>query len=51
MSIDDLIDEWHDSDSELQLHEYLGWSEEDYRKWVYDPNFRGATMLATFTKE
>lgn len=38
MCIDDLIDEWHKSDSELPLHEFLGWSEEDYRKWVMDPN-------------
>lgn len=37
-SIDDKIDEWHNSDSELPLHEYLGWSEEQYHKWVMAPD-------------
>ena len=32
--IDDLIDEWHEGDSELPLHEFLGWTEEEYKAWV-----------------
>jgi hypothetical protein len=35
--VDDLIDEWHTSDSKLELHEYLGWSLYEYRMWVSDP--------------
>jgi len=37
--IDDLIDQWHESDSHIELHEYLGWSVDDYRTWVSDPIF------------
>lgn len=29
-----LIDEWHDSDSDLELHEYLGMSLEEYCGWL-----------------
>lgn len=32
--IDDKIDEWHKSDSNLPLHEFLGMTEEEYAKWV-----------------
>lgn len=35
--IDDKIDEWHQSDSRVELHEYLGWSRYDYHIWVLDP--------------
>lgn len=37
--IDDMIDQWHRSDSKLELHEYLGWSLYDYHMWVLDPTF------------
>lgn len=33
-NIDDLIDMWHESDSELPLHTYLGLTEEQYAEWV-----------------
>lgn len=32
------ISEWHDSDSKLQLHEYLGISWDDYEKFVVGPH-------------
>ncbi len=32
--IDDKIDEWHNSNCSLQLHEFLGMSKEDYIKFV-----------------
>lgn len=32
--IDDKIDAWHNSDSELKLHEYLGWTWDEYRAYV-----------------
>jgi len=32
--VNDLIDEWHDGDSDLELHEYLGMSLEEYKKFV-----------------
>ena len=30
----DKIDEWHDSDSKLSLHEYLGLTREKYRTLI-----------------
>lgn len=37
--IDNIIDQWHRSDSHVELHEYLGWSLHDYSMWVLDPTF------------
>ena len=34
-----LIDEWHESDSELKLHEYLGFSKEEYKQFI-DGNYK-----------
>lgn len=31
--IDDYIAAWHDSDSDLALHEFLGMTTEQYRQW------------------
>ena len=38
--IDDYIDEWHDSDSDinLELHEFLGMSWEEYSLWAVKPS-------------
>lgn len=33
-SIEALIDQWHESDSELPLHEYLGLTIEQYGEWL-----------------
>lgn len=33
-NIDDLVDEWHNSDSEIPLHDYLGMSFSEYAKFV-----------------
>jgi len=37
--IDNYIDEWHDSDSDinLELHEFLGMSWEEYSLWAVKP--------------
>lgn len=32
--VDDRINDWHESDSDLRLHEYLGWTWEEYCVWV-----------------
>jgi hypothetical protein len=34
IKIKDKIEEWHNSDSELKLHEYLGMTWEEYKTWV-----------------
>ena len=33
-NIHDLIEKWHESDSEKTLHEYLGLTFEQYAYWV-----------------
>ncbi|WP_406725491.1 hypothetical protein WJ438_13690 [Streptomyces sp. GD-15H] len=35
--IDAYVDAWHDSDSDLSLHEYLGLTWDEYRLWVEKP--------------
>lgn len=30
--LDDYVDAWHDSDSALPLHEYLGMTQEEYAR-------------------
>jgi hypothetical protein len=35
--IDDFIEQWHESDSEKELHEYLGMTWEEYALWVERP--------------
>lgn len=32
--IDDYIDRWHNSNSKKELHEFLGLTKEEYKKWV-----------------
>lgn len=34
--LDDYILEWKNSDSSLELHEHLGFTENEYRLWVDD---------------
>jgi hypothetical protein len=29
-----MIDQWHDSDSDKELHEYLGWSEQEFAHYL-----------------
>lgn len=33
--LEDLIDEWHRGVGAQPLHEFLGWSWDEYRHWVY----------------
>jgi len=37
-NIDARIEQWHDSDSPLKLHEYLGLSWIEYSEWVMKGN-------------
>lgn len=36
--IDDYVDEWHESDSDEAIYDYLGMSQQEYRLWVHDPD-------------
>lgn len=36
--IDDFVDAWHDAyEGPLELHAFLGMSEEEYGRWALDP--------------
>lgn len=37
-ALNDLVDEWHESDSVQELYEYLGMTSEEYSDWVHDSN-------------
>lgn len=34
LEVDDKVEAWHNSDSSLLLHEYLGWTFDEYRAYV-----------------
>ncbi len=36
--IDDYVDLWHESDTENELHAFLGMTENEYAYWVSDPS-------------
>ena len=36
--IDNHIDEWHEGNSKLELHEYLGFTWLEYSQWVKSPS-------------
>lgn len=36
--IDDFIDQWHASSAEIELHEYLGMTKEEYALWLRVPD-------------
>lgn len=33
-AMDDYIHEWHNGDSELELHEFLGMTEDEYKVFI-----------------
>jgi type II restriction/modification system DNA methylase subunit YeeA len=37
--IDDFIEFWHNSDSSVELHEFLGLTWEEYSLWVANPHY------------
>src|SRR5437762_1665906 len=49
--VDDEIDAWHQSDSTLALHEWLGMSEQDYASFVMDPTAVVRTISSRRTSE
>lgn len=44
--IDDYIDEWHDSDTDQEIYEYLGMTEEEYGLWVEDDSVLKSIVFA-----
>lgn len=47
--INDYIDVWHESDSDLELHEFLGMSKEEYVLFVEDEDY--LPLIITSHKE
>ena len=44
--IDDHIDDWHDSDSDLSIHEFLGMTHAEYLLWIKDPDCLPQIVIA-----
>ncbi|PCH66973.1 MAG: hypothetical protein COC06_12000 [Bacteroidales bacterium] len=44
--IDDYIDQWHDSDTKLLLHEFLGMTRKEYALFVEDEEFLATIVTA-----
>lgn len=36
--INNMVDDYHNSDTELEIFEYLGITQEEYRSWVKNPD-------------
>lgn len=44
--IDDYIDLWHDSDTDLSLHDYLGMTQKEYALYVEDEQYLATIVTA-----
>jgi len=45
-NIDDFVYDWHVSDSELELHEYLGMTLREYSVWLTHPDALDKIILS-----
>ncbi len=46
VQIDDFIEVWHQAESELSLHEFLGMTWEEYSAWVRNPGLLSSIIAA-----
>lgn len=44
--IDDYIDAWHQSDSDLALHDFLGMTRKEYALFIEDNNYLASIITA-----
>ena len=44
--IDEFVDKWHEGDTEVPIHEYLGMTRDEYFSWVQDPNVLSSIVRA-----
>jgi len=44
--IDDWVESWHNTPSELKLHEFLGMIKNEYKLWVKDPDMLSYIIAA-----
>ncbi|MBB1428228.1 hypothetical protein H5181_17440 [Shewanella sp. SG44-2] len=47
--VDDYVDDWHDSESDVTISEYLGMSSEEYESWVHAPETLNSIITARIT--
>ncbi len=48
--IEDFVQRWHDSDSKLELHEYLGMTIDEYALWLNSPDMLPLILTSRKTK-
>lgn len=46
LEINDYIDRWHDGNTELALHDFLGMTKKEYALFVEDENYLGSIISA-----
>lgn len=46
--IDDYIDIWHDSQGDEPIYEFLGMTQEEYARWVKNPDCLSQIIIAHF---
>jgi hypothetical protein len=49
--IDDYVDEWHDSDSDLEIYSYLGMTPDEYSLWLTNPDYIDLIVAARHRRQ
>lgn len=49
--IDDFIDRWHKNSQDIELHEFLGMSWQEYSAWVAEPEILPFIVTARFEQK
>jgi len=44
--VDEFVEQWHESDSKRELHEFLGMTATEYSLWVVDPDILPFVVIA-----
>ena len=44
--VDEFVEQWHESNSESELHEFLGMTAREYSLWVVDPDILPFIVIA-----
>ena len=45
-NVDDYVKVWHNKDTDLELYEYLGFTEKEYCKWLIDDSYIFKIIIA-----
>lgn len=49
--IDDYVDKWHESEGDLSLRKFLGFTINEYDLWINDPSYLGLVIAARSKKQ